>query len=153
MNNPPSNDLLPCPTTIKEALDEWYVSCLRRTYVELSDRNRLLDLMTKWNTRSTSLPTPDLSEKVKEAAEEILSKDHDGFINQHSLEQILLKHFTDKTTWDMKNKMPWAPLKPKTAKKCNACNGTGWIEGGRFGLYSGLVETCPCSHCGGKGFK
>ena len=100
MNNPTSNDLLPCPTTIKEALDEWYVSCLRRTYVELGDRNRLLDLMTKWNTRSTPLPTPDLSEKVKEAAEDICRSL--GYLIDGAgclvIQQILLKHFTDKAT-------------------------------------------------------
>ena len=103
MNNPPSNDLLPCPTTIKEALGEWYVSCLRRTYVELGDRNRLLDLMTKWNTRSTPLPTPDLSEKVKEAAEHIRNVEIETYGSQralpvHKIQQIILKHFTDKAT-------------------------------------------------------
>ena len=58
------------------------------------------DVVKTWNTRSTPLPTPDLSEKVKEAAEDICRSL--GYLIDGAgclvIQQILLKHFTDKAT-------------------------------------------------------
>lgn len=47
----------------------------------------------------------------------------------------------------MKNRTPWVPIKPKTARRCNGCNGKGKVSSDRFGLPT------ECNECGGKGFK
>jgi len=48
-------------------------------------------------------------------------------------------------------KKSWLPKKPKTARKCGKCNGSGQVV--VFDLHGSGPWEVICGKCGGKGFR